>query len=376
MEILVTVAYVFLVRLVFFDYQWLRFNLLWKFVVFGLYFAAVLTEIVMLGQFTPYSKSAFVQNYVVQMSPLWGGLVKEVYVTPNVPIKKGDPLYQMDPDIWQYRVDVDEAQLTAADTDVAELGQQLAAAKSAVARTQASLSTARVKYEQIAAAAKQNAVSLLRFEESAKQVQELEAQLAEDQAVERGARLAFESHVGDQPTAVAEAIAELAEKRYNLEYTTIRAPSDGYVVNLQLHAGGIVPLKRPIMTFVSTDQQWLVATLRQKGVQRLAPGDAAEVAFDMYPGMIFPAVVESIAWANGHSQGMPSGQLPLDEQLGTSEDFRVRLRMTGDHTKYPVRFGAGATVAIYSSEAADVLKFLRQIEIQSESYLNYLYNPF
>ena len=49
MEILVTIAYVFLVRLVFFDYKLLRFTLAWKFAVFGLYAAAALTEIILLG---------------------------------------------------------------------------------------------------------------------------------------------------------------------------------------------------------------------------------------------------------------------------------------------------------------------------------------
>ena len=47
----------------------------------------------------------FVQSYVVQMAPEYGGLVKEVYVTQNQPVKKGAPLFQMDPDRWQYKVD-------------------------------------------------------------------------------------------------------------------------------------------------------------------------------------------------------------------------------------------------------------------------------
>ena len=52
MEIIVTLAYFFLVRMIFFDYKLLKFNLFWKFVVFGLYAGAALTEIIALGQFT------------------------------------------------------------------------------------------------------------------------------------------------------------------------------------------------------------------------------------------------------------------------------------------------------------------------------------
>jgi hypothetical protein len=43
---------------------------------------------------------------------------------------------------------------------------------------------------------------------------------------------------------------------------------------------------------------------------------------------------------------------------------------------YPLRFGASGLLAIYTKEAADLLVVLRRIEIQSESFLNYVYNPF
>ena len=42
MEIIVTLAYFFLVRMIFFDYKLLNFNLFWKFVVFGLYTGAAI----------------------------------------------------------------------------------------------------------------------------------------------------------------------------------------------------------------------------------------------------------------------------------------------------------------------------------------------
>ena len=62
MEILLTLAYVFLVRLVFFEYRWLPWNLFTGMVVWGLYAAAALTEIILLGQYTPYSDRVFVDR--------------------------------------------------------------------------------------------------------------------------------------------------------------------------------------------------------------------------------------------------------------------------------------------------------------------------
>ena len=376
MELLITIAYFFLVRLVFFDYKLLRFTLLWKFVVFGVWIGALLTEVLALGQFAPYSKSAFVQTYVVQMAPEWGGKVKEVYVEPNVPVKKGDPLFQMDPQERQYKVDLYTAELAAADTHVAELAQQLAQTDAQVQRVTADLEVERIMYQQVSEAAGGGAASKYRLESVRQTVASLEAELLAAEAARDAARLALDSNVDDKPTAVAEALANLNVARYYLEQTTVRAPADGYVSNLQLHPGAFVRLKTPVMTFISSEEHWIVAKTLQNGIQRVAPGDSAEVAFDMYPGKIFDAEVVSVVWANGNAQGVPSGVLPPEQQVHPGMEFFVRLRMTENDPAYPLRFGARAIVAIYSKDCADFLKLLRQIEIQSESFLNYLFNPF
>ena len=114
MEIIVTIAYFFLVRMVFFDYKLLKFNLFWKFVVFGLYAGAALTEIIALGQYTPYSKELLVESRVLQVAPEFGGIVKEVQAKANVPLKKGDPLFLMDPVPKQAKVDEIKGQLAEA----------------------------------------------------------------------------------------------------------------------------------------------------------------------------------------------------------------------------------------------------------------------
>lgn len=376
MELLITIAYIFLIRLIFFDYKLLKYNLFWKFATIGLWIAAAMTEIIFLGQYAPYSKTMFVQSYVVQIAPEYGGLVKEVYVTPSESVKKGQPLFQMDPAQWQSKVEVLESQLAAADTSVAELNQQVAETRATVKRVEANLDTARIKYEQFLAASKKNAVSRLQLEQIEKDLHVQEADLESAQAALQAALIALDSEVGDEHTAVAAVLGELAQAKYNLTHTTVVAPSNGYVANLQVYPGAFVRLKQPLMAFVNTDERWLVATVPQRGVQHLNPGDKAQIAFDMYPGKIFDAEIENIVWAAGEAQGSPSGQLPHVGQMKGSELYTVRLRVKHEEPGYPLRFGALGLAAMYSSNAAGFLVLLRQIELQSESFLNYLYNPF
>jgi len=376
MELLITIAYIFLIRLVFFDYKLIRYNLFWKFVTFGLWIAAALTEVIFLGQYTPYSKEMFVQSYVVQMAPEYGGLLKEVHVTQNAPVKKGDPLFTMDPAPWQYKVDLLQAQLAAASTSVAELNQQVAEAKAAVKRVEANLDVTKVKLLQIRSAAEKSAVSRLRLEEVEKDVQVIEAELGSARAAQAAAEISLDSEIGDEHTAVAEVLADLNLAKYNLEHSVVRAPSDGYVSNLQIYPGTYIRLKTPVMTFVNSEKHWMLAIIPQRGVERLQPGDDAQVAFEMYPGKLFDAEVENVVWATGESQGMPGGQIPHINQIRASRLFVVRLRLKEEDPAYPLRFGASGLAAMYSSDAADFLLVLRRIEIQSESFLNYIYNPF
>lgn len=234
---------------------------------------------------------------------------------------------------------------------------------------------AQVKYQEILEAARSNAVPKIRLEESEKDVQVKQAELDVSLTAQQAAKIALDSMVGDQHTAVAEVLAELAQARYNLEHTTVLASSDGYVANSQLYPGVFIRLKQPVMAFVNTEEHWLVATVLQRGIQHLRPGDKAQVAFEMYPGKIFDARVENVVWAAGNTQGIPSGALPHIEQIRSARQYMVRLSID-EQPGYPLRFGASGLAAMYAGNAADFLVLLRQIELQSESFLNYIYNPF
>jgi multidrug resistance efflux pump len=316
MEILITIAYFFCVRLVFFEYKWFPFNLAWKFVVFGLYSLAALTEIVMLGQYTPYSKMMFVQQPVLQMAPEYGGIVKALLVEPNVVVDKGTVLFEMDATPWQDKVD--------------ELTPEVALAQR--------------HYD--------DARALVR------------ANVEREVALERRR---------DELAAVK---AELERARYNVENAEIVAPSQGYVINLQLRPGTFIRIKTPVMTFISTEEQWIVALIRQRAIQHVLPGNRAQIALEMYPGKVFEAKVENVIFGIGNAQFVPSGVLPSEDQIRPSDVFAVKLTLVESDPRFPLRFGASGLATVFTQDAPDVFVLLRRLEIQSEAFLLYLYNPF
>ena len=316
MELLVTIAYLFLIWLVFFNWRWLKFNAAWGLLFAGIWCGAALTEIIMLGQYTPYTKELVVTSYVLQIAPEFGGIVEEVPAEPNVPIKKGDVLFVMDRKPWQDQVD--------------ELEPQVA--------------TARRNYD--------DAKALVRAK------------------VEREVKLV---EMLDQLNALK---AKLADAQYKLDHATVVAPANGYVIDMQLQPGVFIRLKQPVMTFVDTDSLTIIGVIPQVASQWVKPGDPAEIALEMYPGMVLKAKVDEVLFGSGGAQFTPSGLLPALQTLHIPKQFVVRLRLDGDYPDHPLRFSASGLGSIYTSKAADAFVFLRRLEIQSESFLNYVYNPF
>jgi multidrug resistance efflux pump len=316
MEILLTLAYVFLVRLVFFEYRWLPWNLATGILVFGLYAGGALTEIVLLGQYTPYSDKVFVERPVIQIATYMGGQVEEIYIVPHEPIARGAPLYKMDAAPTQARLDQAKGDLAAALQELKD--------------TQVLV---------------------------AKQVMAVEAmQLKQD--------------------AADAARGEVERYQYELEQTVAYAPSNGYVINLQLRPGQFARLKAPVMSFVSTDEAWLVMAIRQEGSQYVAPKQEVEFALTMYPGEVFTAQVEALIHGAGEAQLSLGGLLPSIAAIKEIEYFAVRVQLDEEKLGKPMIFAASGIAAINTGRGAAVFWLLRRIEIQSESLLNYVYNPF
>ena len=113
-------GYAFIVWLVFFRYRWLRFSIAWGF--FSTFFALHLLIIFLIGLrfVTPLATEARVIQHTIQLIPRLPEptLVTAVLVEQNVPVKKGQPLFQFDRRPYENKVRQLEAQLAQAKQDV------------------------------------------------------------------------------------------------------------------------------------------------------------------------------------------------------------------------------------------------------------------
>jgi multidrug resistance efflux pump len=111
MEILLLSIYALFVWLVFFKLKWLSWNIVSQVITITIPIIGIAMLILFLNIVAPSSSDIRVVNYVVPINPPMRGLVTEVPIEPNRPIKKGDVLFKVDPEPFAIAVQNYEAQL-------------------------------------------------------------------------------------------------------------------------------------------------------------------------------------------------------------------------------------------------------------------------
>lgn len=373
-------GYVVLVWLVFFRLRWLKFSIAWG--VVSVFFGLHLLIIFMIGLrfVTPYATEARIIQHTIQLVPRLPDptLVTAVLVQPNVPVKKGAPLFQFDRRPYEYKLRQLQAQLASAEQDVLVKKADVAAAAQKVLRLRAELRYAQYQLQLATRLAAQGAGPEEEAQRWAAQVDATNAAILEAQADEQRAKLRYASRIGGVNTTVAALKAELAQAQYYLDNTLMVAPEDGVVINLQVRPGMVAGELRAgaIASFVCDADRYLLAQFFQENLKYVKAGQPAEVAMDLYPGQIWKGTVLAVWPGSGAGQLLPSGTLPAFQYVPSEMpqgQFAVAIQLDQDDlARFPI--GTQGRAAIYTHPDSPFV-WLRKIGIRAYTWFNWLY-PF
>ena len=100
--LVITIVYIIAVYLVFFRFKWLKFSIVWGVVSFWIGFHLMLIFMIGLRFYAPFTVDAHLIRNTIQIIPrlTQPTILTEVVVEPNVPVKKGDPLYRFDQTVF------------------------------------------------------------------------------------------------------------------------------------------------------------------------------------------------------------------------------------------------------------------------------------
>ncbi|MBB6412787.1 HlyD family secretion protein [Mesorhizobium sangaii] len=301
---------------------------------------------------TPSSSQATVSAYVVGIAPEVTGRVIEVGVVDNSAVTPGQMLFRIDPQ--QYELAVAEAE-----AKLARVGQSIGASTASVDAVQARLVEAQAVRDHVQEQAsramelvKRGVYAKAKYDEAKAAVDQANASVVAAEADLKKAQEELGPSGADNPQ-LKEALAALQRAQLDLLRTTVLAPAEGVVTNLQLSIGGVVGAGQSAMTFIDVGTVWITAAFKENSLENVAAGNRADVLFDLLPGQVFGATVESVGMGVAQGSVDPKTGLPkISTESGwvrTPQSFPVRLILDEGRPK-GVRYGSQANVVIYTGD--------------------------
>jgi len=323
----------------------------------------------------PWSDQARVQAFVIPIVPQVSGRLIDVKVKQDQVVEAGDVLFKIDPSDYKLAVEMAEAALEGA-------GQEIGAGMANVVTAQSQLVVAETNLEHIQAQSarvfeleRKKVFSQSEGDKARAAIKQGKAQVISAQAGLDKAKQALGAEGKDNPR-IRNAMANLKQAQLNLGRTTVVAPANGGITNLQVDSGFFANAGNPVMTFIEFDNVWLQVNLRENNLANLKVGNSVEIILDVKPGHIFKGKVSSIGFAvNSSSPDAIGGLTSVESTSGWLRDaqrFPVMILFDDESAAGLRRLGGQADVQIYTGDNW-FINSLAWIWIRTLSYLSYVY---
>lgn len=257
----------------------------------------------------PWTRDGQVRANIVQIAPRVSGPIIRVAVRDNQQVKKGDLLFEIDPNDFQAQVGIAAGEVENAKATFTQQQQNL-----------------------------QRQTELYRTHVNALQ----DFQNAQDSFASTQAQLAS-----------AQASLELA--KLHLTYTKVLASVDGYVTNMNTSPGTYVTAGVQLMALVDTSSYWVAGYFKETQLPHIKLGQKAVITMMGYENEPFEGVVRSLGWgvyvqdgSGGASTGLLPAINPTIDWVRLPQRFAVRILVVGE-TPVPLRIGQTVSVAMTQS---------------------------
>ncbi|MGY4512418.1 HlyD family secretion protein [Bradyrhizobium sp. USDA 3650] len=330
----------------------------------------VATFLALFNYLTPSGRLT-VTGRVVEVTANVSGQIIAIPVRSNVPVKKDDILFLIEPSPFQYKVSQLRASLAGAKQQTAILKSNYDQATANVAGLMAQAAYNEKRLADIGTLAADMANTQFQLQDKQVQYETVSAQLVAAKAAQQSAKLALDSEIGGVNTTVAQLEAQLENAIWELSQTSVRAPADGYVTVVTLTVGDRALQARSAMSFIVEQEITLVGLFPQNGFDTVKRGAEVKIVLDNLPGRIFHARIVEIPKGIGQGQVAVSGTLARTNALGGATTFPAVISIPDDISRESLRLGMSGSATTFS-EKAGVIGLLASILVWISSYTAYL----
>jgi HlyD family secretion protein len=275
----------------------------------------------------------------VQVGSQVSGTIKELKADFNSPVKKGQLIARIDPDLFetklaQAQADLQNAQAAAlnAQASVARAEADVANAHANGVRAEVQVRDARVKrdsrvqlFQEGGISQEERDTAQTTFDAAVASSEAAVASHRSAQAQVEAARAQLEAaqaQVGQKRAAVAQA-------QVDLDHTFIRAPVDGTVMSRNVDVGQTVAatLQAPVLYTLAEDlaNMELHVDVDEADVGRVKEGQPATFTVDAYPNRIFQARIAQVRYGSKTVSGVVTYETVLSLD---NADLSLRPGMT------------------------------------------------
>ncbi len=300
----------------------------------------------------PSTDNAYTGANVVRVASQVSGPIVRVYVTDDDQVATGDPLFDIDPTLYDAALRNARAQFDAAASAAGTAADGLKAAATKLEEKRVALEDVLSKYR--AAKDVQNpgeppsptlTDALKAWHDAMQALDEAQADFDTEQD---------KSLTVTTPTVqVRAASAGLDKATHDRVKTHVTAPGNGWVSNLNLRPGSVIQAGTPAFALIEDGHWWVDANFKETDLARIKPGQKATIRLDMYPGAKLDGVVESISAGSGSTFSVLPPENATGNWVKVTQRFPIRIRITSQpNPDQPLRVGASADVTIDTTETA------------------------
>ena len=295
------------------------------------------------------TENAYIKAHHLAISADIDGRAIRVAVRENDRVKKGDLLFELDPE--QHRIDIAkaDAELDGIRNTLDALRAEYRTAEAELRDAQQEAGYYRRVFERQKKLIERGVASRAKYDEAERNLtQARQATRTVGQKIQQvKARLGGQLDIpAERHPMFLEVLARRQQAALNLRRTRIVAPADGIVGKVSLQAGEYVEEGKAVLPIVQAGENWIEANLKETQLTYVRPGQSARIVIDAYPDHEWTAKVTSISPSTGAELSVLPPQNASGNWVKVVQRVPVRLEFGRVHDGLPLRAGMTVSVSI------------------------------
>lgn len=296
--------------------------------------------------FGGYTSAAYVRANWTDISPRVDGYVNEVFAKNNAFVKRGDPLFKLDPYRYKLNLDQTQANLNVAIAQKTKIQDTIKSSQLKLNALQDDMKLLAIEVERYRWLAKKQAESVEQYQDTLESYEKSKEDYEELQGIILEAR----DQLIEQEGTIELITAQRDLAKFELECTTVLTPFDGYVTNNYLERGLFLQQGQSVFGIAATQSPWIEANFKEFWVGKIKPGQKVWILADLYPFRLLEGEVESVTNAVNRlpDPGMILPYIkPTIDWVRIGYRFTVMIKILNQPEDMHLRMGSDARVFIF-----------------------------